>query len=835
MNLVKWFRKNNKKVMAVVVIVIMIGFIGGSALQQIGRRRIGKIAYFGAKNEITDYDLSMARRELELLRMLRADALLRSQDLHGIFLGELLFSDQRGSVALINQLKQTIRTNQYGISEKQINDIYRRQAPPGIYWLLLQNEAENAGIRISNAQAGELLGRIIPQLFGGQTYKQLIGAIITQQRIPEQQVLTTLAKLLAIMQYSAIVCSNEDLTTRQIMQMASNEEERINIEFVQFESAVFAEQQEEPGEEKIAEHFDKYKAITPGTISDENPYGFGYRLPDRVQLEYIACRLDEVETIVKRPTQDEMGSYYSRNKQQLFTEQVPADPNDPNSPTIPRTKSYAEVANSISQQLLKDKINSTATNILQEARTLTEADLEDLKIESAEVTTEQIKEKAGDYKTAAGQLSEKYKIKVYTGQTGLLSPIDIQSDEQMRTLFLQGYGQNPVTLSKVIFAVDELAASELGPFDVPTPRMYENIGPVKDMMSMYSSEASGIMAIMRVIDAQKAGEPESVDQTYSTHSLKFDPNEENADEDIYSVKEKVIEDLKKLAVLDTTKSRAEEFVALAKKEGWTSAINKFEELYGQLQQRDPNDPNAFRLQNYPGMRRMLKANLETIALQGQGDPMTPFYLNESKINKQFIDQLYSLIPPDKDRAESLPVVMEFKPDTSYYIIKDLSVTRLYQEDYDKSKATRLFREDYIQSQSLAAIHFNPKNILKRLDFRVLTIDDVSLAEDNSGTTSFVFTVSLLHASRETVTVHYATDNGTAMKTDKDYQKTSGTLTFNPGEVSKSVTVLVNGDTEVEPDESFHVNLSKAKNAGISDSQGLGIIRNDDLAESEAAL
>ncbi|MBN2593154.1 MAG: hypothetical protein JXA81_06585 [Sedimentisphaerales bacterium] len=717
MNLVKWFRKNNKKVMAVVVIVIMFGFIGGGALRQLGKRRTGPIAHFGENIKITDNDLLAARQELEIMKMLRADALLRSQDLHGIFLGELLFSEQRASVALINRLKQTIRSNQYKISEKQINDLYRRKAPPGIYWLLLQNEAQNAGIRISNEQVGELLGRVIPQLFEGQTYRQLIGAIITRQRIPEQQILTTLSKLLAVLQYSSIVCSNEDLTIRQIMQMARNEEERISVEFVKFDSAVFAEQAEAPAEDKIVEQFEKYKAIAPGTVSDENLYGFGYKLPDRVQLEYIACRLDEVRTIVKRPTQDEMGNYYSRNKLQLYTEQVPSDPNDPNSPTIPKTKSFAEVASSISKQLIKDKINSTATNIMQEARTLTEAGMGDLKIESEEVTTGQLKEKAGDYKTAAAKLSETYKIKVYAGQTGLLSPVDIQSDEQMGTLFLQGYGQNPVILSKVIFAVKELAVSELGPFDVPTPRIYENIGPVKDMMSLYGSEAGGIMAIVRVIDAQKAAEPESVDVTFSTRTLKFDPNEEDAGKDIYSVKEKVTEDMKKLAVLETTKSRAEEFIALTKKESWTNAINKFEELYGQLQQREPNEPNAFRLQNYPGMRRMLKANLETMALQGRGDPMMPFYLNESRINKQFINQLYSLIPPDKDTAESLPVVMEFKPDMSYYIVKDLSVKRLYQEDFENSKATRLFREDYIQSQSLAVIHFNPENILKRMNFR----------------------------------------------------------------------------------------------------------------------
>ena len=150
-----------------------------------------------------------------------------------------------------------------------------------------------------------------------------------------------------------------------------------------------------------------------------------------------------------------------------------------------------------------------------------------------------------------------------------------------------------------------------------------------------------------------------------------------------------------------------------------------------MQQRDPNDPNAFRLQSYPGMRRMLQANLQTIALQGQGDPMMPFYLNESRINKEFIDQLYSLIPPDKDRAESLPVVMEFEPDMSYYVVKDLSVKRIHQEEFDESKATRLFREGYIQSQSLAAIHFNPENILKRMNFRAAGAEDEETADANA--------------------------------------------------------------------------------------------------------
>jgi hypothetical protein len=103
---------------------------------------------------------------------------------------------------------------------------------------------------------------------------------------------------------------------------------------------------------------------------------------------------------------------------------------------------------------------------------------------------------------------------------------------------------------------------------------------------------------------------------------------------------------------------------------------------------------------------------------------------------------------------------------------------------------------------------------------------VTVTEGNAGTTTATFTVSLLPASGQAVSVNYATADGTAVQPG-DYTTASGTLTFAPGETSKIVTVLVNGDTSNEADETFFVNLSGASNATINDAQGLGTIRNDD--------
>jgi hypothetical protein len=108
----------------------------------------------------------------------------------------------------------------------------------------------------------------------------------------------------------------------------------------------------------------------------------------------------------------------------------------------------------------------------------------------------------------------------------------------------------------------------------------------------------------------------------------------------------------------------------------------------------------------------------------------------------------------------------------------------------------------------------------------VTIGDRAVTEGNTGTTSATFSVTLSAASSQTVTIAYATGNGTASG-GSDYQAASGTLTFAPGETTKTITVPIIGDRLPEPNETFAVNLSGATNAIIADGQGVGTIRDDE--------
>ena len=122
------------------------------------------------------------------------------------------------------------------------------------------------------------------------------------------------------------------------------------------------------------------------------------------------------------------------------------------------------------------------------------------------------------------------------------------------------------------------------------------------------------------------------------------------------------------------------------------------------------------------------------------------------------------------------------------------------------------------------------------DAATVTITNPSVTEgDVPNTTTLTFTVNLSNPSDANVSVNYATLDGTATTANNDYTATSGTLTFTPGQLSKTVAVTVIGDCTIEPNETLVLRLSALVNNGRNISlsgggatlDGTGTINNDD--------
>ncbi len=109
----------------------------------------------------------------------------------------------------------------------------------------------------------------------------------------------------------------------------------------------------------------------------------------------------------------------------------------------------------------------------------------------------------------------------------------------------------------------------------------------------------------------------------------------------------------------------------------------------------------------------------------------------------------------------------------------------------------------------------------------ISIGDAQLIEGDTGQKVLTFSITLDSPSSQPVTVSYTTNDGTATTGNDDYVTETGTVTFAPGETNATITINTVGDTDIEPDETFTVDLSNPFNANIADGSGTGTIIDDD--------
>lgn len=115
----------------------------------------------------------------------------------------------------------------------------------------------------------------------------------------------------------------------------------------------------------------------------------------------------------------------------------------------------------------------------------------------------------------------------------------------------------------------------------------------------------------------------------------------------------------------------------------------------------------------------------------------------------------------------------------------------------------------------------------------ISVSDASITEGNNGQNTFLtFDVTLSNASSNPVTVDFTTSGGTASAIiNADFNNKNGTLTFNAGETSKTISIKVLGDKADEANETVHLNLSNADGATIDDGNAIGTIIDNDSAQS----
>lgn len=109
---------------------------------------------------------------------------------------------------------------------------------------------------------------------------------------------------------------------------------------------------------------------------------------------------------------------------------------------------------------------------------------------------------------------------------------------------------------------------------------------------------------------------------------------------------------------------------------------------------------------------------------------------------------------------------------------------------------------------------------------ILTINSVNVTE--GGVVSAIITVTLSAVSTNTVTVDYTTADNNALS-GVNYTPVSGTLTFAPGETTKTISIPILDNLAANNGYTFYVNLSNPTNAAINGLTGTITIIDSDVS------
>ena len=123
---------------------------------------------------------------------------------------------------------------------------------------------------------------------------------------------------------------------------ASVASQALTLQAAGFDAADYLGRVETPSDAQVAEHFGKYAATPPGVVTDDNPFGFGYRRPDAVRIEYLTVSRDAAEAVARRDLLDQPLAEREADLYGLFRNNRPAFPAPATRPATRPTTMPAE-------------------------------------------------------------------------------------------------------------------------------------------------------------------------------------------------------------------------------------------------------------------------------------------------------------------------------------------------------------------------------------------------------------------------------------------------------------------------------------------------------------
>ncbi len=314
----RFFRKYNKFILAGGGTLLMVAFLIQPFMNQFGPNRANAAIGFIDGQKITGRDMVAARNELDHLQTLMPE----------LGLGQI----------------------------------------DPMQWLMMQYEARQIGLDASRSEVENLLVQMKLDEDGLERHAHRQGVSVGYMR-------QVLASFVRFMHYRQVI---EGLSGDGRLRVSRPVVERfvhdwlstVWITAVQVPSTNYLDRVEPPDEQTLSNLFERYKDSLPG---EGGPYGFGYRHPDRVRLEYLEIPGDALRDSVT-VGEDEGMQYYQENKKDFVIDRPAAvgaaEAEGPDKSTPVQYKDYLEVRKLIIGRLINDKARALGERMIKSAMQL---------------------------------------------------------------------------------------------------------------------------------------------------------------------------------------------------------------------------------------------------------------------------------------------------------------------------------------------------------------------------------------------------------------------------------------------------------------------------------
>ncbi len=311
-------------------------------------------------------------------------------------LGPVDVNDLQWSKAALAALRQ-LSANHY------LGPLEQLSQQPALTHILLLRSAEKAGFKPQVEHARELLTQVHPD------WQE-------EQKADVLRFDHALAEYLAITDFLVSLSSpeNEDEARRDAREQMLT---RVTGRRVAFDAAAWADQVPEPAQDQVHRTFEQYRDVLPGRpVRQTNPYGLGYRVPDRVDVEYLIVDLEKLAASIE-PDPEDLANYYADHKERYARADADAD--------------EAMALPEVLEEVRRDLQASLARRSLQECVIRIRDRLIDRGMKDQTVSIEQI---------TAWARQELARDCVESGSTGLSSEAQLRRRPQVGNAFVPGGG-----------------------------------------------------------------------------------------------------------------------------------------------------------------------------------------------------------------------------------------------------------------------------------------------------------------------------------------------------------------------------------------------------------